>query len=156
MDFKVGIMATNKRISHQHVKVTRGSDLKPEPISWLWMPWLALGKLHILSGASGSGKTTISMALAAIVSTGGYWPDGSQSSVGNVVIWSGEDDPQDTLLPRLMLAGADRDRIHFITGIEDEEGHQAFDPAVHVRSLMRQLKEIGDVCLLIIPIFDRS
>lgn len=43
------------------------STLKPEPVSWLWRQWLAHGKLHILAGAPGQGKTTIAIALAAIV-----------------------------------------------------------------------------------------
>ncbi|TCP10647.1 AAA family ATPase [Simplicispira metamorpha] len=42
-----------------------GADLTPEPVRWLWRHWLALGKLHILAGAPGQGKTTIAMAMAA-------------------------------------------------------------------------------------------
>ncbi len=71
------------------VNLIRAADVTPEPITWLWNGWLAAGKMHILGGAPGTGKTTISMGLAATVTTGGRWPDGSRSIAGNVVIWSG-------------------------------------------------------------------
>jgi crossover junction endodeoxyribonuclease RuvC len=64
--------------------------------------WLAKGKLQLLAGQPGTGKTTLALALAAITSIGGVWPDGSRPAPGNVVIWSGEDDPRDTLVPRLI------------------------------------------------------
>lgn len=75
------------------VMLTCGADLTPEPISWLWPGWLAQGKLHILAGAPGQGKTTIAQSFAATVTTGGRWPDGHRCEPGNVLIWSGEDDP---------------------------------------------------------------
>lgn len=143
-------MNLNNTINHQKIKVMQGSNIKPEPISWLWKNWIASGKLHILAGAPGTGKTTITMALAATISSGGYWPDGSRANVGSVVIWSGEDDPQDTLLPRLILANADVARVQFITGIEDEKGHRSFDPAIRANPLIQLLQEIGDARMVII------
>ena len=44
------------------VVLVNGADLTPEPVRWLWNNWLALGKLHILAGAPGQGKTTIAIA----------------------------------------------------------------------------------------------
>jgi putative DNA primase/helicase len=92
----------------------RASDITPEPISWLWKYWLARGKLHIIGGVPETGKTTIALSYAAIISSGATWPDGTRSAVGSVLIWTSEDSPADTLVPRLMRMGADRDRIHFI------------------------------------------
>src|SRR4051812_11199629 len=82
------------------VHLLRGSDVLPEAVAWLWPGFLAKGKMHVLAGAPGGGKTTIALQLAAIVSTGGGWPDGTRCPAGNVVIWSGEDDVKDTLVPR--------------------------------------------------------
>ena len=76
-------------------------------IAWLWQHWLACGKVHLLAGAPGQGKTTIALAMGATVSVGGRWPDGSRCAVGNVLMWSGEDDPGDTLAPRLKAMGGD-------------------------------------------------
>lgn len=132
------------------VELLRGSDVKPEAVTWLWPGWMAAGKMHVLGGAPGTGKTTISMALAATVTTGGRWPDGSQSPAGNVVIWSGEDDPADTLVPRLALSGADLSRVYFIADVLDGDGRRSFDPARDMEPLRRKLAEIGDVRLLIV------
>lgn len=85
--------------------LTCGADLTPEPVQWLWPEWLALGKFHLLAGGSGQGEATITMGMAATVTIGGRWPDGSRCAAGNVMIWSGEEDYTDTLLPRLIAAG---------------------------------------------------
>jgi Mrp family chromosome partitioning ATPase len=88
------------------VELECAANIKPEPILWLWENWLALGKLHILAGQPGEGKSTIALKIAAAVSSGGKLPDGINAKRGNVIIWSGEDDASDTLTPRLEAAGA--------------------------------------------------
>lgn len=130
------------------VVLVNGSDLTPEPVRWLWEHWLALGKLHILAGAPGQGKTTISIAAMATVTIGGRWPDGSRSEPGNVLMWSGEDDPADTLLPRLIAAGADRSRCYFVQGTRIDGELQAFDPARDMAALESQAHAIGGIKLL--------
>jgi putative DNA primase/helicase len=132
------------------VTLIRGSDIRPEPIDWLWRGWLAAGKLHILAGAPGTGKTTIATSLAAIFSRGGIWPDGSKAGRGSVLIWSGEDDPQDTLAPRLIAAGADMGLIYFVGNVFDYDGHRAFDPARDMDALATAAKSAGNVRLLIV------
>ncbi|HEV7911790.1 MAG TPA: AAA family ATPase [Methylocella sp.] len=61
--------------------------LEMETIEWLWLHWLALGKLHLIAGAPEAGKTTIALSLAATISSGSHWPDGTRAPVGNVLIW---------------------------------------------------------------------
>lgn len=139
-----------KQENFSNVEVLRACDVKPEQISWIWNGWLAAGKFHVLGGAPGSGKTTISISLAAIITNGGIWPDGSISTVGNIVFWSGEDDPKDTLIPRLMQAGADLRSVYFITGMQEGIKRRSFDPASDMEPLKRKLLEIGEVSLLII------
>ncbi len=132
------------------VVLLNGADLTPEAVRWLWHGWLALGKLHILAGAPGQGKTTIALACAATVTIGGRWPDGGRCDPGNVLIWSGEDDPADTLLPRLLAAGADRARCYFVSGTRIDGEVQAFDPARDMGALETQAHHIGGVKLLIV------
>ncbi|HEX7647981.1 MAG TPA: AAA family ATPase [Noviherbaspirillum sp.] len=132
------------------VILVNGSDLKPEPISWLWHSWLAMGKLHILAGAPGQGKTTIALAFASTVTSGGRWPDGARCAAGNVLVWSGEDDPADTLLPRLMAAGADPKRVFFVTGSRISGEVKSFDPARDMLALTEQCERIGNVRLIIV------
>ena len=132
------------------VIIVNGSDLTPQPVRWLWKDWLAAGKLHILAGPPGQGKTTIALTLAAGVTSGGCWPDGTACPIGNVIIWSGEDDPADTLLPRLQAAGADPNRCFFVTGTTIGGDVQSFDPARDMTALEQQAKGIGGVKLLVI------
>lgn len=133
------------------VLLTCGTDLNPEPIRWLWKDWLALGKLHILAGAPGQGKTTLALTMGATITIGGAWPDGSQCEAGNILIWSGEDDPGDTLLPRLLAAGAERSRCYFIEGARTEDGEvQPFDPARDLSGLLQAIQHIGGIRLLVI------
>ena len=132
------------------VLLINGADLTPEPVRWLWPDWLALGKLHILAGAPGQGKTTIAMACAATVTIGGRWPDGNRCDHGNILIWSGEDDFDDTLLPRLLAAGAKRSCCYFVAGTRIHGEVQPFDPARDMAALEQQARTIDGVKLLIV------
>lgn len=111
------------------VQITCAADIKPEAIRWLWDGWLARGKFHIFAGQAGTGKTTIAIALAATISNGGRFPDGTRSPVGNVLIWSGEDSAKDTLVPRLLAADADMSRVHFIGDVQVGDDKRSFDPS---------------------------
>jgi len=135
----------------QSVILTSGADLTPEPVEWLWRDWLALGKVHILAGAPGQGKTTLAVgALAATVTLGGRWPDCTKCEAGNVIVWSGEDDPADTLLPRLLAAGGERSRVYFVEGTRGATGAQPFDPAHDMRKLLAAIERIGGARLVIV------
>lgn len=137
--------------SRNEVVCICASDIETKPIDWLWYGWLAAGKFHLLAGAPGQGKTTIALAVAAIITKGGKWPDGTHAKRGKVLIWSGEDDPSDTLKPRLMAAGADLNRCFFIMGRKDKDGTiQAFDPANDMQTLKEAAERIGNVKLLIV------
>jgi len=130
---------------------TKPADMiKITAVLWLWLGYLALGKLHILCGRPGCGKTTLGMKIAAAATTGYGWPDGSVSEPGNVVIWSGEDDPADTLIPRLIQSGAKLDRVHFISGYVDINGRREFDLSSDIVALRREIRRIGNVKLLLI------
>jgi putative DNA primase/helicase len=133
------------------VKIRCGADIKPQPITWLWPGWLPAGKLTILAGAAGTGKTTLALALAAVVTGGGRWPDGvSSRATGNVLIWSSEDVADDTLVPRLLASGADLGRCHFIEGIAQDGQSVPFDPSQDIVELHRAASAIGGVSLLLI------
>ena len=134
------------------VNLVSAASIKPVAIRWLWPGWLAQGKLHILAGAGGTGKTTLLLGLIATITTGGRWPDGSRcTEPGNAIIWSSEDDPGDTLVPRLAAAGADLSRVHIIQGRTNAQGDaDPFDPANDIALLRAAAKEIGGVSLLML------
>ncbi|MDR7332452.1 AAA family ATPase [Roseateles asaccharophilus] len=109
------------------VRLIRGDAVALEPVRWLWNGFLPAGMLTILGGAPGCGKTTIALSLAATITRGGTWPDGTRcTQPGDVLVWSGEDG-HSVIAARLKAAGADMERVHFIDGITGSEG-EAFDP----------------------------
>ena len=113
--------------------------------------------MHIIAGQPGTGKTTIAMKMAATVSAEGRWPDGSVVKPGNVVIWSGEDDPTDTLVPRLETSGADLNRIFFVDQMSSGEERRAFDPAKDIPTLQAAIETAGGAALIIVdPIVSAS
>lgn len=151
LDAAAGIKPDAKRIPlNDGVILVCGGNITPQPVAWLWEYWLAQGKLHVLAGAPGQGKTTIALALCATVTIGGRWPDGSRCTPGNVLIWSGEDDPADTLLPRLMAMGGDRDRVYFVTGSRIDGEVTTFDPARDMAQMLGAIEKIGGIQLLIV------
>ena len=134
------------------VILTRGIEIKEKAIRWLWKGFLPKGKLTILAGDAGTGKSTLAFNLAATVTTGGAWADGSRcTQPGNVLIWSSEDDPADTIKPRLVAAGADPERYGVIDGTMDANRERmSFDPSRDIESLRQAIHAIGGVSLLII------
>ncbi len=132
------------------VNLISGAAIEPEVIRWLWDGYLAAGKLHILAGVPGTGKTTVALVLASTLSIGGRWPDGTKAPQKNTVIWSGEDDPKDTLVPRLIAMGADMSRIRFVGRVDEQSGIRVFDPAMDIKLLTEALKDLGEVGLLIV------
>jgi len=101
----------------------RLSDVKIRAVSWLWRDRIPGGKITILDGDPGLGKSTVAVDLSARVSRGDDMPDGMPSrGPQNVLIVSGEDDLEDTIAPRIHAAGADMDRIFAMALRTDDEG----------------------------------
>lgn len=137
-----------QRIRDAEAKVTRGAvvstanraepvclrmdEVQAEPVSWLWPNRIAVGKLTLLAGDPSLGKSLLTLDLASRISRGTAWPDCQEipNPPGAVVILSSEDDPADTIKPRLLAAGADCRRVVAFTGIRE------LDP------------ETGEACLL--------
>lgn len=113
------------------VRLTTLSDVQPECVSWLWPGRIPVGKLVTLDGDPGLGKSTLALAFAATISTGGAWPDGSRCEHrGAVLLMSAEDGLADTVRPRLDAAGADVSNVHAIEGVPivDEDGERTLRP----------------------------
>ena len=127
------------------------ADVTPQPVEWLWPGRVALGKLTLIAGEAGLGKSQLSIAMAAAVTTGGEWPCGDgRAPEGNVIILSSEDGAADTVVPRLMAAGADRERVELVSTVRDEQSRRSFDLSADLALLDQKISEIGDVKLIII------
>jgi putative DNA primase/helicase len=107
-----------------------------QPVEWHWPGWLAYGKFHILAGGKTAGKSTIGFDLMARTTSVGEWPDGTAAPIGDVIVWSGEDSIEDTILPRFVAAGGDRKRIYPIKHVLLPNGeYRTFDPSTDLPDL---------------------
>lgn len=93
------------------VKIIRMSDVELTPVDWLWKPYLPFGKLSVLQGNPGEGKTYFAMHLAATCTNGKLLPNMERMEPFNVIYQTAEDGLGDTVKPRLIEAGADLDRV---------------------------------------------
>jgi len=93
------------------VKIIRMSDVDLTPVEWLWKPYLPFGKLSVLQGNPGEGKTYFAMHLAAACTNGKLLPNMERMEPFNVIYQTAEDGLGDTVKPRLIEAGADLDRV---------------------------------------------
>jgi RecA/RadA recombinase len=91
------------------------SSVTPQEVDWLWYPYIPYGRISVIQGDPGEGKTTLVLQMAAKVSTGQPMPESDTASPPqNVIYQSTEDGIADTIKPRLITAGADCERIAFI------------------------------------------
>jgi len=135
----------------------RLSDIKAKPISWLWPRRIARGKLTIVAGDPGLGKTQVAASIASIVTKGGLWPvEGGRCPIGSVLFFSAEDDAADTLRPRLEAAGADLARVHVVESViagytgEGNATPRFFSLQRDLAALEQKLVELMDVALVVI------
>ena len=95
--------------------LTLYSEVQSTDVRWLWYPFIAIGKITLLQGDPGDGKSTMMMNLIAELSTGGKTPDGCKIGAPQKVIYQcSEDGVSDTIKPRLERCGADCKKIAFI------------------------------------------
>ncbi len=122
------------------------TDIQSVPISWLWQGRIALGKLTMVAGDPGLGKSLVTATLAAHVSKGYAWPvDQSIPPTGDIILISAEDDPADTIKPRLEAAGADCTRIHVVEAIQEEVADAESESGQHMFSFKRDIATLGDL-----------
>jgi hypothetical protein len=129
------------------------ADIVPKRIDFLWSGRIARGKHTAIAGEPGDGKSQLSVYVAATISRGGEWPCGEgRAPVGNVIILNAEDGADDTVVPRLIAAGADLKRVHIVSAVMQEggNGRRAFNLQADLALLEEKIAEIGDVALVII------
>lgn len=106
------------------LKIRTFDEIDAEDVKWLWKPYIAFGKITVIQGDPGNGKTTLALAIAALISKRQQMPTGNAPTfIGNVIYQSGEDNPQDTIKPRLIACGADCSKIAFV----EAEGNLSAD-----------------------------
>ena len=136
--------------------IRRASEIEPQAVMWLWPGRIAIGKQTLIAGDPGLGKSQLAAYVAAVVTTGGQWPCGEgRATRGSVVIFSAEDDASDTIVPRLIAAGADLSQVRIVEAVATNDGRgntsrRMFHLQADLGRLEATLEEIGDVRLLIV------
>lgn len=115
-------------MSTAKLELVKMSDVQLKEVEWLWYPYIPYGKITIIHGDPGEGKTTFALRLAAACSTGTPLPNMETKSPITVIYQSAEDGLDDTIKPRLMEAGADQERI--INICEDEKTLHMLDERI--------------------------
>ncbi len=135
----------------REVILRRMSDIEPKPLRWLWPGFLPLAKLSLIGGDPGLGKSMLTLDLAARVSTGSPWPDGSQCPRGEAILLNAEDDPEDTIRPRLDAAQANPEKVHELFAVRETNGSESmFSLEKDVALLEATLIANPDVVLVVI------
>jgi AAA domain-containing protein len=138
--------------SQPELVVRRVADVETSTVRWLWKDRIALGKITFLVGDPDEGKSYLTTALAAHVTTGTPWPDGAPCDKGSVILISAEDDIADTIRPRLEACGADLDKVHFVETVNfckrGWKGQRLFSVKEDLDALGKELDRIGDVRLV--------
>lgn len=100
------------------LELIRASEVQPREIDWLWYPFIPYGKVTLLQGDPGDGKSTFILTIAALLTKGKPLPFTEQDEAGEpltVIYQTTEDDADDTIVPRFIRADGDRDRLVFIS-----------------------------------------
>ena len=131
--------------------VTRLSDVQSQRVEWLWPSRIPKGKLTLLVGNPGTGKSFASLAIAASISNGKPLPGGGPRPPRSVLIWNGEDRTADTIRPRAEALGADLDRLFIIDGELSESETRAPFGLLSIDLLDEHIvADAGDIDLVIV------
>jgi AAA domain len=133
------------------LKTGAAGDLEMCGIDWLWPGRFAKGKFGLIAGLPDMGKGQIAAFLAAAVTAVVELPCGEGlASQGNVIWFNAEDDARDTVVPRLVAAGADLSRVHFVSGAHVGGKDKHFSLVTDLHLLRKTIEQIGNVALVII------
>jgi hypothetical protein len=137
--------------------VHQASSIDPKPVEWLWPGRIAIGKTTLIGGDPGLGKSQLSLYIAAIITNGNRWPcDEGQTPKRHVIVLCAEDGLADTIVPRLMAAGADLAMVTIVTAVTEADGSERriFNLSKDLDVLERLINKQGDVGLVIIDPVD--
>ena len=126
------------------------SEIVSKPIDWLWKDKIAKGKVTLIAGDPGLGKSQVSLFLASIVSKGGMFPGEAKAEQGRVILFSAEDDAEDTINPRLQACEADQTRVHIFSTVKRKGKDQFFDLSEDIDLLEKSLQSMKDVSLIVV------
>jgi len=126
------------------------ADIEPEKLTWLWANRMPLGKITMIAGDPGRGKSFVTLDIAARVSTGRAFPDSTPCEKGRVILLNAEDAAGDTIRPRLDALQADVSMILILDGVKLKGAKKYFNLSEDLAALEAALQSYPDVKLVII------
>jgi len=133
------------------LRIVTAADLQMCAVDWLWPGRFARGKIALIAGLPDYGKGQIAAFLAAAVTAAIQLPcDEGNTPQGNVIWLNAEDDARDTILPRLVAAGGDPKRVHFVNGACVSGEDKSFSLVTDLPLLRKAIQKFGNVLLVII------
>ncbi|MCH8074151.1 MAG: AAA family ATPase [Proteobacteria bacterium] len=134
-------------------KLTRFADIEERKLEWLWPGRIPVGKLTVIAGEPGLGKSLVTIAIASAVTNQARWPDCSENApYGSVILLSAEDDDADTVKPRLLAAGADPHKVLSFDSViyEPDGSRRGFTLDGDFDKLAQAIKIVSDCRLVVI------
>ena len=144
--------------------VVKASELEEKPVEWLWPGYVPCGQLVLLASPPKCGKSTLTVSIAARVSCGAPWPSGpdlpsqpaGNAPAADVLFIAYEDDLERTVKPRLIAAGANMDRVHFLRGVKRRRGSRetllSIDLAEHFEEIEDLVRRLGIGLVIVDPV----
>lgn len=147
--------ATERTITeqtHEGIHTVRADKVHTQRTRWLWENYIPAEKITLLAGDPGKGKSTIALDLVSRISRGHLMPSGERTVVGNCLIASAEDAPEDTITPRLIAAGANLKRVSVLRQVQIDGEHHFFSLPRDIERLRELTKETGARFIVIDPL----
>ncbi|MGH9532199.1 MAG: AAA family ATPase [Terriglobales bacterium] len=148
---KLASIAAALRVQRKPVGV-RASEIQVRTVEWLWRGRIALGKITMLDGDPGLGKSAVSLDVEARITTGSPLPDGSPAPSGGIVVLSAEDGAADTICPRLIAASANLERVLIINEVPCIDGVRPPLIPADIHYLESAIGKVGAKLLVIDPL----
>jgi hypothetical protein len=129
------------------------ADVEAREVEWLWPGRIPLGRITLLVGRPGEGKSFLTTDAASRVTTGTPWPDGGECPTGSVILISAEDDPGDTIRPRLDAHYADVRRVHLLSAVRRTDGEGQYERLItlaDVDAIRAALERLSDCKLIVV------
>jgi DNA polymerase I-like protein with 3'-5' exonuclease and polymerase domains len=127
------------------------ADEEIEDYEWVWPGRFALKKIGLVVGLPDEGKGLIFSDVMARISRGSPWPCGEGCApLGSMILLTAEDDINDTIIPRLMAAGADLKRVHIVKMMHEAGEERMFSLVTDLHALRQKVVEVGDVRMVLI------
>lgn len=138
----------NANQNNARLEVIKASEIEPKEIEWLWYPFIPYGKVTLLQGDPGDGKSTFMLTIAALLTRGESLPFTETEKPPapiSVIYQTTEDDADDTIVPRFIKANGDRERLLFIN---EKESPLTFDDG----RILSAIRETGARVLILDPL----